>query len=239
MAQRPPGRRLSAIPTRPPRIPAATWLRAIGGLLALLVATGGAAVTLWWLTAGMLAAGRRGGMTFDEAVGLAAVLGCWVCVGWFVVAVTVAAAAAAPGAIGRSCAGAAEMLAPCTLRTLVAAGLGVGMVSGPAAAATPVPADLGAAAAPARPAVVQLDQHLVPARLSADLPPLDRPAHDAPTVTVHAGDCLWSIAGRHLGPQATDAEIAAAWPSWYAANRDVIGADPNLLHPGQQLVAPL
>jgi len=49
---------------------------------------------------------------------------------------------------------------------------------------------------------------------------------------------LWSIAGRHLGPQATDAEIAAAWPRWYAANRDVIGADPNLLHPGQHLVAP-
>ena len=58
-------------------------------------------------------------------------------------------------------------------------------------------------------------------------------------MTVHPGDCLWSIARRHLGPQATDAEIAAAWPSWYAANRDVIGADPNLLHPGQQLVAPL
>lgn len=214
-------------------------VRAIGGLLALVVTTGAAASALWWLTAGMLAARRRGGMTFDEAVGLAAVLGCWVCVAWFVVALSVAAAAAAPGAVGRSCALAADVLAPWTLRALVAAGLGLGVVTGPAAAAGLLPTQPGAASVSAQLAVVHVEQRLVPARLSPDLPPLDRPAHDAPTVTVRPGDCLWSIAGRHLGPQATDAEIAAAWPSWYAANRDVIGADPNLLHPGQKLVAPL
>ncbi|MDQ3450412.1 MAG: hypothetical protein M3455_05795, partial [Actinomycetota bacterium] len=89
-------------------------VRAIGGLLALVVTTGVAASALWWLTAGLLAARRRGGMTLDEAVGLAAVLGCWVCVGWFVVALSVAAAAAAPGAVGRSCALAADVLAPWT-----------------------------------------------------------------------------------------------------------------------------
>jgi nucleoid-associated protein YgaU len=43
---------------------------------------------------------------------------------------------------------------------------------------------------------------------------------------------------RHLGPDATDAEVAAQWPRWHAANRSVIGDDPDLLLPGQVLRAP-
>ncbi|MFD1214873.1 LysM peptidoglycan-binding domain-containing protein, partial [Arthrobacter sp. GCM10027362] len=58
------------------------------------------------------------------------------------------------------------------------------------------------------------------------------------TVTVRAGDTLWDIAARDLGSLATDAEIAAHWPRWYAANRAVIGADPALLVPGQILTPP-
>ena len=57
-------------------------------------------------------------------------------------------------------------------------------------------------------------------------------------VVVHRGDSLWSIARRQLGPGATDAEVAAAWPHWYAANRAVIGPDPGHLLPGQVLVPP-
>ena len=52
------------------------------------------------------------------------------------------------------------------------------------------------------------------------------------------GDTLWSIAARHLGPDASDAEIARAWPAWFEANRDVVGDDPDLLRPGQVLRAP-
>lgn len=58
------------------------------------------------------------------------------------------------------------------------------------------------------------------------------------TVVVRRGDTLWSIAARALGPEATDAEIAHEWPRWYAANRDVIGDDPDVLQPGQSLVPP-
>lgn len=61
----------------------------------------------------------------------------------------------------------------------------------------------------------------------------------AGAVVVHRGDSLWSIARRHLGPGATDAEVAAVWPHWYAANRTVIGPDPDLLLPGQVLHAPV
>ncbi|WP_051389082.1 LysM peptidoglycan-binding domain-containing protein [Arthrobacter sp. 35W] len=64
-----------------------------------------------------------------------------------------------------------------------------------------------------------------------------RPGSGA-TVVVTAGDSLWTIAARHLGPLASDAEIARAWPQWHQANRDVIGEDPNHILPGQVLAAP-
>ena len=56
--------------------------------------------------------------------------------------------------------------------------------------------------------------------------------------TVRPGDCLWLIAARRLGPHPTDAAVAASWPRWYAANRAVIGNDPDLVTPGQVLWAP-
>ncbi|HET8594253.1 MAG TPA: LysM peptidoglycan-binding domain-containing protein [Intrasporangium sp.] len=58
------------------------------------------------------------------------------------------------------------------------------------------------------------------------------------TVTVRRGDSLWSIAARHLGSGASDHEVAHAWPRWYAANADLIGQDPDLIHPGQRLRIP-
>ena len=57
-------------------------------------------------------------------------------------------------------------------------------------------------------------------------------------VTVHRGDSLWAVAARHLGPGTSDAQIAREWPRWYAANRDVVGDDPDLLVAGQQLRPP-
>lgn len=67
-------------------------------------------------------------------------------------------------------------------------------------------------------------------------------AADAPaaaeTATVRPGDSLWSLAAARLAGRPTDAEIAAAWPRWYEANRDVVGPDPDLLLPGQVLTVP-
>src|SRR5665647_3014088 len=60
----------------------------------------------------------------------------------------------------------------------------------------------------------------------------------ASTVTVLAGDSLWRIAAAHLPAGSNDADVASAWPLWYAANRDVVGPDPGLIHPGQVLTAP-
>ena len=90
------------------------------------------------------------------------------------------------------------------------------------------------------------DPRWVPAaptvRPQADVSVLSRaPAPAANTsaeVVVQRGDTLWSVAARHLGTGASDAEIARAWPAWYAANRDVIGGDPDVILPGQVLRAP-
>ncbi|HET7305300.1 MAG TPA: LysM peptidoglycan-binding domain-containing protein [Segeticoccus sp.] len=90
---------------------------------------------------------------------------------------------------------------------------------------------------------------------TAPRPPRRHPADQAALVTsaprpgwapedepeqqvVRRGDSLWSIAARHLGPDATPSRIAAEWPRWYAANRHLIGDDPGLIVPGQVLQAP-
>lgn len=59
-----------------------------------------------------------------------------------------------------------------------------------------------------------------------------------PSYVVRRGDCLWDIVGRHLGDRATPAAIVEAIPSWHEANRDVLGPDPDLIHPGVTLTPP-
>jgi len=64
------------------------------------------------------------------------------------------------------------------------------------------------------------------------------PVEVAGRVVVREGDSLWTIAARELGPRASDAAVSARWREWYAANRQLIGNDPNLIHPGQVLRVP-
>lgn len=58
--------------------------------------------------------------------------------------------------------------------------------------------------------------------------PASPTAHDPAMITyrVRRGDCLWSIAGELAG----DSRL---WPAVYADNRAVIGADPDLIWPGE------
>lgn len=65
-----------------------------------------------------------------------------------------------------------------------------------------------------------------------------RPGGEEHSVVVRRGDTLWSLAAARLGPEATDAEIARAWPRWHAANTSVVGADPHHLLPGTLLTPP-
>lgn len=73
---------------------------------------------------------------------------------------------------------------------------------------------------------------------SAPDPPGTRPPDDTDTVRVRPGDCLWTIAEQRLGPRAGVVEVAAYWQRVHALNRDVIGPDPDVIHPGQRLQLP-
>ena len=51
------------------------------------------------------------------------------------------------------------------------------------------------------------------------------------TYTVKAGDTLSDIAESEMGD-------AKRWPELYAANKDAIGENPDLIHPGLELKIP-
>lgn len=57
-------------------------------------------------------------------------------------------------------------------------------------------------------------------------------------LVVRSGDTLWTIAARHLGPDASDVDIALEWPRWFETNRAIIGSNPDTILPGQILRAP-
>lgn len=100
--------------------------------------------------------------------------------------------------------------------------------SGTAHRTAAAPADGGGAAAGASTVEPAVEGNPAPSE----------PAGEGVLRTVRAGDTLWAIAAEQLGTGATVADIAAAWPAWHETNRAVIGANPNLIHPGQQLLTP-
>ncbi|WP_038951426.1 LysM peptidoglycan-binding domain-containing protein [Aeromicrobium massiliense] len=65
-----------------------------------------------------------------------------------------------------------------------------------------------------------------------------RPAVAPATHVVREGESLWTIAADHLPAQAGTDDVAGAVRRWHAANRAVLGDDPDLIHPGQRLRPP-
>ncbi|MGR6899727.1 LysM peptidoglycan-binding domain-containing protein [Glutamicibacter sp. BSL13] len=57
-------------------------------------------------------------------------------------------------------------------------------------------------------------------------------------VIIRHGDTLWDIARTRLGESASIGDVAAYWPRIHQRNRDVIGADPDLLQVGMVLHLP-
>ena len=87
--------------------------------------------------------------------------------------------------------------------------------------------------------------HLVPPHITSVATAAPRPAQahastPAPTgdIVVRPGDSLWRLAAERLPQDADDATIAHTWQRLYAANHDVVGADPDLILPGQRLARP-
>lgn len=166
----------------------------------------------------------------------------WTLAGWLVLTVVLTSGAELGGRTGTACTALLRRTAPATLRRAVALALGVGVVLGGAGTASaagpesPAPSSAATSAAldwPRAPNSAP-DKAVVPA------PGLDWPgSHARPgEVVVAQGDTLWGLAAARLPGGATDATVAEAWPTWWAANRAVIGDDPNLLLPGQHLLPP-
>lgn len=178
-------------------------------------------------------------------------IGAGLVLGWIGLSGLVSAATRIPGRVGRHAHVVSVRVAPSVVRAGVAAALGGSLALGTASlgassaptAASAVHSTVAAttAADPASPAPSQPpDREPSPSGdvgLVSSAPAAARPSVDE-HVVVHRGDSLWAIAARHLGPHAGPREIAHAAQRWYAANRDVIGEDPDLVQPGQLLVPP-
>jgi hypothetical protein len=83
---------------------------------------------------------------------------------------------------------------------------------------------------------------VLPAAAAAEQTPRanaqDTAHRPAQYVVVAPGDSLWSISERQLGPSATGAQIAKGVERIYALNRNLIGADPDLILVGQRFALP-
>jgi hypothetical protein len=170
----------------------------------------------------------------SEPVVLAAAgLLAWAVWAWGVLGILLTAASAAPGAAGALARALSRLVLPASLRTASGLALGVGLVvAAPAASAAPAVAP-AAMSVPDWPA----DDGASP------LAPPDWPAAPAGDDghVVEAGECLWRIAEDRLlatGAHPTAADVASAVDRWWSANADVIGPDPDLIHPGQVLLPP-
>ena len=171
----------------------------------------------------------------------------WLAAVWLGVALAVGLSLRLPGLAGRIAGRVAGLLAgrllPRAVLTLVSGSAGVGLLLAPVASAAPAPGPSQHLPAPAWP-VTSTSAPAWPTSAPPTTPahaPRREPrpaAAGSAAVTVRPGDSLWTIARGRLGARATPARIAREWPRWFATNRAVIGADPDLLQPGQVLRAP-
>lgn len=170
-------------------------------------------------------------------IGLAA----WTLAAYLVTGVLVTAAGRIPGLLGRLCAALAARTVPAAVRRTVGVALGAGLILGPAVPAQAVPGVPGAQGPGVVAASTSLDWPAVDAPAGTPAPLAAPTATPAAVVLVRPGDTLWALAERSLRSQGrapTAAAVAAAWPSWWAANREAVGDDPDLLHPGTSLAPP-
>lgn len=221
-----------------------TWMvcRAVGVSVAALAALGAVAGVLAPPDIDVLADAPA---TVDDVIGAAATLAIWALLGWVATSLVLSVLAAVPDVCGPVVVRCAEVVAPRLVRRLIAVAVGLAVAGGaaPALAATsrgPAPVPAAIASVPTNnlsPVANTTGAAVLAGGDHAPIPSLDRPAPSA-VVVVAPGDCLWSIAARHLGPTATTSDIATEWRRWYDVNRLVIGSDPDLILPGQRLTSP-
>jgi len=225
------------------------WNRAVSTALVCGVAglAGLVSSLAWTAAAEVLRAGRRGaGLGFDDLVVCCALLVLAATFGWLGLSTLLTlgthALRCTHTAVGRL----ARRMTPAVVHRLVAGACGAAVLTAPALT-------LPATAASADHVHVRLAEHRggtspprprtlpVPDRPTAGLRARARargPAHGHAWTRVRTGDTLWAIAARRLPPDASDADVAGAWPRWFRRNRGLIGPDPDLIRPGTRLRVP-
>lgn len=198
----------------------------------------------------------------------AVALAAWACTGWLVLVVVLTWCDRLPGAAGRTARCASAVIAPAAVRAVVRTALGMSlagsvMFGSTAFAADRIPTPVVGTASDS---VAHSSDGPSLDWPTLEAPTLGRQSHgpdvSSPTsprsvrrppapaarttalepapqdVVVQPGDSLWSIAARALPADGTDRQVAQSWPQWWSANRSVIGADPDLIHPGTHLIPP-
>jgi len=168
----------------------------------------------------------------EHVVLAAAGLLAWAVWAWGALGLLLTAASAAPGAAGALARVLSRLVLPTSLRTASGLALGVGLVvAAPTASAAPVTA----------PATASVPDWPTDDASSGPALPDWPNAPDRGEHVVEPGECLWQIAEHRLeaaGASPTAADVASAVDRWWSANADVIGPDPDLIHPGQVLLPP-
>jgi nucleoid-associated protein YgaU len=238
------------------------WIRADAAISASILLLGcflsiaGAGLVERWSTSGA----PQQSPDVDDILGALANAAGLAVVAWWIVSMILATSAAVLEKVGKKRAAAAVgIFCPGFMRRLAMAALSVQLLSAPVAGAVQPPA--GPASVPAQEVAVSAAWHPTgeDPRQAPELQPHWRPhapvidpglvaaqpvraaqsISQAPgEVTVLAGDTLWDIAARELGPAATDVDVALHWPRWYQANKATIGQNPDVLLPGQILKSP-
>jgi hypothetical protein len=195
----------------------------------------------WWSAAGADRGAGLDRLPLDTALTALAATALVICAGWAWLAVTAEVLAAARGRSRIDRPGACRL--PDGLRRVVLGACGIALAGGmtaPALAGTADPPSHHGRRA-AQHGVVGLP---LPQRASLPRRPGPHPdpagAHVAGprSVVVSPGDSLWRIAAADLPPGASPARVCAHWHALYAANRAVIGPDPDRIEPGQHLFLP-
>ena len=198
----------------------------------------------------------------DAALLAVAALLAWALLTWLAAGIVLVGAGRLPGVTGRYADAVAGQLLPAGLRRALGVALGASLALGaaavPASASAPTSAPTSVRTPNAGDAGLDWPAPAAPSPAPTPAPRPARPADAAvPTpvqpdpvtfqrvgasVIVRPGDSLWALADRALCVAAeqapSNAAIAAAWPTWWAANREAVGDDPDLLYPGTTLFAP-
>jgi hypothetical protein len=142
---------------------------------------------------------------------------------------------------GRWVAAAGRMAGPLWLRRAVLVTCGLGLAAPVTAAASPTTDHAHTACAGGCGSGVQPGPALLDGLHLPDLPVpslASSARRKRAVVVVRPGDSLWLISRNLLPPSASDSDICREVHRLYAVNRVAIGTDPDLIHPGTELITP-